>query len=160
MRPAALPHTPNELSATIARLSYPVKTLVAVAVALTFGFVIGSAAVGPFLSDDSPDNAAALKARFERRTVDPERHYPEPHPYRAQSPDFGPHRGPALGAYARQQAKRELPGRSRPTSSDEARAAFSSARPHETSASARETTGSRPASEPYRVPDRHTGALH
>ena len=166
MHPAAQSHAFSEFSSTVARLSWPVKAVVATAVALTLGFVVGSAAVGPILSDNSADNAAAVKARFERRTVDPERQYPEPHPYRAQSPDFGPHRGPAMGAYARQQAQRELRGRSTTgrALSNEAREAYGSAqshqvsrsaRSHEVSGSARETSGSASSATPYYVLDRH-----
>jgi hypothetical protein len=163
MRPAALPNAFNELSADFARLSWPVKALVAAGTAVAFGFVMGAAAVGPILSKNSPDNDAAVQARFERRTVDPNGHYPDPHPYRAQSPDFGPNHGPALGAYAKQQAQRELRGRGgRPNPPAEAREAFGAAQAHETVAPPRaaETTGSGRSSEGYRAPDRHTGVSY
>jgi hypothetical protein len=127
-----------------------VKAPVATALALTAGFLIGGAAIGPVLSDGSAHNAAALQARFERRTVDPHGHYPEPSPYRAPTPDFGPNRGPALGAYAKKQAQRELRGRGVPAHGlpTEAAEAFGSA--------------ARPQQAPphYRVPDRHTGTSY
>jgi hypothetical protein len=129
-----------------------VKALVGGSVALGLGFLIGSAALGPVLSDDTPDNAAAIHARFERRTVDPQGYYPDPHPYRAQSPDFGPHRGPAMGAHARQQAQQQLRGRGAPASAGlppEAAEAFGAA-----AAPPRSST-----TAPQRS-DRHTGVSY
>jgi hypothetical protein len=139
--------------ATFQRLSWPVKAVVAAAGALAIGFLTGNAALGPVLSDNSPDNAAAVQARFERRTVDPQGHYPDPHPYRAQSPDFGPHRGPAMGAHARQQAQQQLRGHGAPASAGlprEAAEAFgAAAAPPPATAAA-----------PQRTQDRHTGVSY
>jgi hypothetical protein len=135
-----------------------VKAAVAAAGALAIGFLTGSAALGPVLSDNSPDNAAAVQARFERRTVDPQGHYPEPHPYRAQSPDFGPNRGPAMGAHARQQAQQQLRGHGAPASAGlprEAAEAFgAAAAPPPSSATAPSSAA------PQRTYDRHTGVSY
>jgi hypothetical protein len=142
---------------TFEQLSWPVKILVGAGMALGIGFLMGNAALGPVLSDNSPDNAAAVQARFERRTVDPQGHYPDPHPYRAQSPDFGPHRGPAMGAHARQQAQRQLRGHGAPASaglSPEAAQAFGAARPPQEPAAQPQ----QPA--PQRSYDRHTGVSY
>jgi hypothetical protein len=107
MRASDSPNAFDPMSWTaFERLSWSAKAGVATVTAVAVGFLVGSAAIGPVLSDNSPDNAAAIQARFERRTVDPRGHYPDPLAYRAPTPDFGPHQGPALGAYARQQARR------------------------------------------------------
>jgi hypothetical protein len=157
MHPAT--HALHELSRTFARLSPSVKALFTAIVALLLGFAMGSAVIGPILAKNSPDNAAAIQARFERRTVDPQRHYPEPDPYRSPTPEFAPYQGPALGGH--QQAKREQQrGSSRRNPSNEAREAFGSARSHETSGSARATSGVTPQAAPYHLPDRHNGGLH
>jgi hypothetical protein len=149
MRP--LPNAINQSWTTFGRLSWPVKALTVVVTALVAGFLAGGGVVGPILSDNSPDNAAVVQARFERRTVDPQRHYPEPHPYRAQSPDFGPHQGPAMGAHAKKQAQRELRGHGIPPGG------LSGEAPAGLSAEARQSFGAAP---PHRTQDRHTGTSY
>jgi hypothetical protein len=134
------------------RLSWTAKSWVVCGVAVTIGFFLGAALLGPIVARDSADNAAAVSERFSRRTVDPNVKYPEPSPFRASTPDFGPNQGPALGTYARQQARREVGGRG----------SLSELQPNagETFGlpSVRETVGSAPSSG--RARDRHTGVSY
>lgn len=100
-------------AATFKRLSWSVRALTAGISAIAVGFLLGVAAVAPLLSDNSPDNAAAIQTRFERRSLDPQGNYPDPFAYRTPSPDFGTQSGPSLGAYAKQRAQ-QLGDRSAP----------------------------------------------
>jgi len=146
MRPAPSANALDRPSWTeFERLSW-VRALVASVTALSVGFLIGGAAVAPILSDRSSDNEAALKARFERRSVDPQGNYPDPFPYRTTTPDFGTQPGPNAGAYARQQAQRELRGRGAP--------------PPALSAEAAQSFGAAPPSARYQTRDRHTGTAY
>jgi len=157
MRASESAHALEQLTRTVQRLSWPVKALTAMVVALVLGFLIGGAAVGPVLSSHSPDNPEAVQTRFERRSVDPNGHYPEPSPYRAQSPDFGPHQGPAAGALAKKQAQREQRGRGVAAES------LSGEAPAERlSVEASESFGAAPQQPPapYRTRDRHTGTSY
>ncbi len=153
MRPFRLRNPLEQLPWTaFERLSWTAKAWVVCGVAVTIGFFLGAALIGPIVARDSADNATAISERFSRRTVDPNVKYPEPSPYRASSPDFGPNQGPALGAYARQQARREVGGRG--TLSElqpNADGTFDAPR-------ARETIGSGHSSGRSR--DRHTGVSY
>ena len=147
----------KSLWTTFSRLSWSVKALGASGLALAVGFLLGGAAIGPVLSDHSPDNDEALRTRFERRTIDPQGHYPEPSPYRSATPDFGPNQGPALGAYAKKQAQRESHGRgapSRPLSAEAAESYGSAAVPESHS-----STAAAPVTH-YRPPALHSGAAY
>jgi hypothetical protein len=122
-----------------------VRPLVAAGTALAVGFLIGGAAIAPMLADRSPDNTEALQARFERRSVDPQVDYPDPFLYRAATPDFGMRPGPNAGAYARQQAQRELQGRGAP--------------PPDLSEEAAQSFGAAPPAR-HQPRDRHTGTSY
>jgi hypothetical protein len=145
MRPFRMPNPLEQLPWTaFERLSWTAKAWVVCGAAVAIGFVLGVALIGPIATRNSPDNADAISERFSRRTVDPNVKYPEPSPFRASTPDFGPNQGPALGAYARQQAQREIgSGRS-----------LSDLQPN-----GRETVGSAPSGS-YRQRDRHTGVSY
>ena len=143
MRPFRLPNPLEQLPLTaFERLSWTAKAWVVCGVAVAIGFVLGAALIGPIATRNSPDNAEAISERFSRRTVDPNVNYPEPSPYRASSPDFGPNQGPALGAYAKQQAQREAGGRNAEWQPNG------------------ETSGSARSSGSYRQRDRHTGVSY
>jgi hypothetical protein len=147
MRPFRLPNPLEQLPLTaFERLSWTAKAWVVCGVAVAVGFVLGAALIGPVATSNSPDNAEAIAARFTSRTVDPNVKYPEPSPYRSSSPDFGPNQGPALGAYARQQARETTGGRSAAA---------------EWPFGAAETSGTAPSSSgSTRQRDRHTGVSY
>lgn len=147
MRSFRLPNPVEQLPWTaFERLSWAAKAWVVCGVAVAIGFILGAVLVGPIVARNSADNADAISERFSRRTVDPNVNYPEPSPYRASTPNLGPNQAPALGAYARQQA-RETTGRA--SLSDLQSNPF-------------ENFGSAPASPSgsYRQRDRHTGVSY
>ena len=143
MHPFRMPNPLEQLPWTaFERLSWTAKAWVVCGVAVAIGFLLGAALVGPIVARNSPDTSDAISERFSRRTVDPNVKYPEPSPYRASTPNLGTQPAPALGAYARQQA-RELGGRG----------SLSELQPGE-------TFGSAPSSGRYRGRDRHTGVSY